>query len=93
MFRTALICCTLIALSVTGCGESPVGSGVKGTVTFNGQPLDQGSIEFSPAAGQKTYSGGPIKDGQYSIPADQGLEPARYDAAHFIDRGERPGDQ
>jgi hypothetical protein len=88
--RALLICCVSIAWAMSGCGEPPVGSVVKGTVTFNGQPLDQGSIEFSPAAGQKTYSGGAIKDGQYSLPADQGLEPGLYDVRISSTEGKSP---
>jgi hypothetical protein len=56
-----------------------VGQPITGIVTFQGKPLDQGTIEFAPAAGQKTYSGGEIKNGQYSLPAAQGLEPGAYD--------------
>jgi hypothetical protein len=41
--------------------------------------LDQGTIEFVPTAGQATHSGGRVKDGQYSVPAEQGLQPGPYD--------------
>ena len=73
---TLVVACGVLC----GCDAAePVGNPVSGTVTFQGQPLDQGSIQFSPAAGQGTFSGGPITDGQYSVPAEQGLEPGMYD--------------
>jgi hypothetical protein len=78
MSRTGLVFCAAVAWTLCGCGEPPTGNPVTGRVTFQGQPLDQGSIEFSPAAGQGTVSGGMIRDGQYTIPADSGLEPGLY---------------
>ena len=35
-------------------------------------------ILFSPAEGQGTLSGGPIKDGRYVVPAESGLAPGKY---------------
>jgi hypothetical protein len=51
---------------------------VHGEVTFQGKPLDQGVIVFSPAEDQATLSGGPIKDGRYAVPAESGLAPGKY---------------
>lgn len=69
-FMTAVLLC--------GCGGEPAGSSVYGEVTFQGKPLDQGMIIFSPAEGQGTLSGGPIKDGRYTVPAESGLAPGKY---------------
>jgi hypothetical protein len=55
------------------------GKPVTGQVTFQGKPLDQGTISFSPTAGQGTFSGGQIKGGQYSISAEHGLAPGLYE--------------
>jgi hypothetical protein len=77
--RRHLACCLGIAFFVGGCSEPPPGLPISGTVTFRGQPLDLGTIEFAPAAGQATFSGGAIKEGQYSIPAENGLKPGEYD--------------
>ena len=70
----------LSALAFTGCSaEEPAGLTVSGNVTLKGQPLDQGTIEFSPAAdGPGSFSGAPIKDGKYEIPALSGLQPGKY---------------
>lgn len=90
----------LSAVSLTGCGgEEPAGNPVTGTVTFQGKPLDQGSIEFSPAAGQGTMSGATITNGEYTIPAESGLKPGKYDVrissvegGATVDPNEMPGE-
>lgn len=83
MFRSASRCCQCfflaVAVSLAGCGgEEETGNVITGNVTFQGQPLDQGSIEFSPAAGQSTMSGAPITNGTYTIPASAGLAAGKY---------------
>jgi hypothetical protein len=35
-------------------------------------------IVFAPAEEQATFSGGPIKDGRYVVPAENGLAPGKY---------------
>jgi hypothetical protein len=69
---------SLIALGGCGADDGKIGNPVSGSITLHGQPLDQGTIEFLPAAGQGTYSGGPIKEGRYSVPGENGLEPGMY---------------
>ena len=52
---------------------------VSGTVTFDGQPLSQGRIQFEPASAEaKIPAGGEITDGRYSIPRDQGPTSGDY---------------
>ena len=80
MFSVSVLRLALItALVLSGCGGKESGIPVSGEVTFQGRPLDQGSIEFSPAEGQGTISGAPIMNGRYEIPADHGLQPGKYD--------------
>ncbi len=57
-----------------GCGGSgPPRGEVQGTVTFNGTPLESGSIAFTPIEGTKGPStGGRISDGAYHIPENEG---------------------
>jgi len=46
---------------------------VVGDVSWNGTPIEDGSIDFIPVAGTGGPSvGAPIKDGKYSVPADKG---------------------
>lgn len=75
----AFLCCILTLLS--GCGkDNPLGRlPISGKVTFQGQPLATGDIEFAPVDPLgKTKAGATIVDGEYSIEADAGLVPGIY---------------
>lgn len=78
-----LLCVCLVAAGMCGCADSrPKRYAVSGEVKWKGKPLDQGAITFlaeDPALGSS--GGAMIKDGQYSIPAAQGLLPGRYKVA------------
>ena len=51
----------------------------RATVTFDGQPLAQGRIQFEPASPEaKIAAGGEINEGKFSIPRDQGPTPGDY---------------
>jgi hypothetical protein len=63
---------------LAGCGDPNGRQGIAGTVTFKGQPLDMGNIEFQPAGGERTQAGAPIRNGRYSISRRQGLVPGSY---------------
>jgi hypothetical protein len=60
-----------------GCG-GPVRRAVAGSVTLDGQPLEEALILFVPldAGGRKT--GSPIAAGRYEMGQDVGLLPGRY---------------
>lgn len=49
----------------TGCGPEPVVGEVSGTITFDGKPIEKGSISFTPANGQGPSGGGEIVGGKY----------------------------
>jgi hypothetical protein len=71
----------IAALLLCGCGGgNELGRhAISGTVTFQGQPLDHGLIEFSPAAmADGVQSGSAIADGKYEIIEDYGLPPGKY---------------
>ena len=69
--------CCLVLLA--GCGPGDPRLAVSGTVTFKGQPLNQGRIEFHPPENKGTMSGAVIQNGRYEIPRDTGLAPATYE--------------
>jgi len=67
----------LLALFLAGCGQrgysGPRRYPLTGKVTFDGQPVDWGSISFLPqAGGEQRVSGGVIENGSYSVTEEQG---------------------
>lgn len=70
-----------VAVLVGGCGG---GDGLKreavsGKVTFNGKPLEQGTIQFLPTQGdQNAGAWGQIVDGAYSIGTSEGPAAGEY---------------
>lgn len=58
----------VLMMAVMGCsggGDDLVT--VTGSVSFNGQPVETGTIQFTPADGQGSPVGGEIADGSFSI--------------------------
>ena len=74
LHRAACFFCFLAAmLTLTSCGDNNVAV-VKGTVTFDGKSIEQGSINFFPVDGTKAGTAGTtIKNGQYSLTVPIGL--------------------
>jgi hypothetical protein len=67
-----------VACVVAGCAGSKRGS-LEGRVTFDGQPVDDGSIRLVPAGDTKApVVGAVITDGEYVIEAEKGPVPGRY---------------
>jgi hypothetical protein len=58
---------------------------VHGEVTFDGKPLEQGSILFSSVVGTTPMvaTGSPIKNGKFSLPAEKGLIPDQTYSVQF----------
>lgn len=74
----------LTSVGFAGCGEADTHGRlpVSGKVTFQGSPLNQGSIEFvSKDGGQQT--GATIENGKYSVPGRHGLPPGTYTVRIF----------
>ena len=58
-----------------------------GTATFNGEPIDLGSISLIPAGGGGRASGGVITDGKYVIPEIKGPNAGTYRVeVHWLKR-------
>jgi hypothetical protein len=68
----------LLTLSLTGCGHSPNGVNIKGTVTFDGKPLPSGSITVEPANGKGAAATAEIKDGAFSFSRIHDLKKGEY---------------
>jgi hypothetical protein len=74
-----IVVCAAILLPLTGCGSEGGGVAVTGKVTFEGQPIEEGSIQFVPQTGTEGPSAGAsIKEGTYSIPRESGPVPGSY---------------
>jgi len=58
-----LACSALLA--ICGCSDGKVI--VRGVVTVDGQPIDEGMISLEPVDGQGPTTGGVIKDGKYEL--------------------------
>jgi hypothetical protein len=89
MQRAACLASLAFALSTCGCGsEVPQGIPVSGTVSYQGAPLDHGSIEFAPVGDEGIFSGAPIVAGTYEIPEENGLTAGEYEVRISSSSGE-----
>ena len=77
---SGVLCLTILLPMVTGCGHRvPQRAAVAGSVTFDGRPLEQGSILFVPVEGvQGIAAGGRIEHGQYRLSATDGPMAGRH---------------
>jgi hypothetical protein len=72
-------------LFAAGCQDNPLGRrSVSGQVRFAGKPLEKGTIDFRPIAGNRSVaSGARITSGGYTIVTRQGLPPGKYEVRIF----------
>ena len=74
MERIAKVLVVAFSAALAGCGSANMP--VWGEITFDGKPLDSGTIEFIPVDGTPGPStGGTITDGQYDVPQPVGPRP------------------
>lgn len=70
-----LVCVAACLLFITGCGgaqDAPSTVKVEGTVTFDGEPLSEGSIVFDPTDGKGGSSAGGIENGKFTFDSQLG---------------------
>ena len=72
--RIALLLSLLVCVCA-GCDDTLFT--VTGDVTFDGKPVQTGSIVFEPADGNSATAGGKIENGRYSISGKDGLSPGK----------------
>jgi hypothetical protein len=67
----------VLSVSLAGCGGSAASA--TGTVTYDGTPIDDGTINFVPekSDGRKPV-GEKITNGKYEIPSGRGLAAGKY---------------
>src|SRR4051812_8659324 len=75
----AVLALFLAFLGLAGCGSAGGRVPVQGSVTYKGEPVDNGTISFVATEGgrEAASAGGDIKDGKYSIDAERGPKPGK----------------
>jgi hypothetical protein len=88
----AMLLCTLAG---GGCGGGDEllskRCSVTGTVTFDGQPVENGQIIFTPKGKEGSVAGALIEDGEYFIPRDKGPVAGRHSVS--ITASRKTGEQ
>ncbi len=77
-----LVSLAMVVLAFTGCGSEPAYKGplripLSGKVTFDGAPMDGGTIAFI-AVGKGNPAGGSITAGTYTVSEEQGANAGPY---------------
>lgn len=68
----AALCAGLLLSS--GCGDTGNRQAIEGTVTIDGQPLDEGQITFLPQEGTEgPTAGAPVHNGKFVVAQEQGV--------------------
>jgi len=80
--RSLLLALAGLCFSV-GCGPDRPYEGASrfsltGKVTFDGKPVDGGSISFIPTTESNRVSGAPISQGIYTVPEEKGANAGEY---------------
>ena len=64
-------------LLAAGCG-GPDQAALKGKVTLDGAPVENGSITFYSTGPDGGKAAAPIQNGEYAVPTDRALKPGTY---------------
>ena len=93
---TALMVAAAVVVCSFGCGKSDPfeRQPLKGFITWEGEPIQFGSITLEPAEGQPAGAMAPIRNGAFEIAREAGPSPGKYAVwLHAYDHaGERPTD-
>ena len=75
-----LLAVAVLALVGLGCSSDSDRSNVKGAVSYNGEPVDDGGIGFLPEDGSAAQfrATGEIVDGHYDLDSKRGPVPGKY---------------
>ena len=84
-----MIAAIALSASLSGCGDDgPAKYAVSGTVTYKGEPIQDGEIAFYPVDGKGPPGGGPITDGHYDVEVTQGEKRVQFNGERDTGRTE-----
>lgn len=66
IWQQAVGLAVLFVFTLAGCSGSSLGT-LNGTVTWNGEPLKEGTVNFIPTDGTSSTASAPIKDGRFTV--------------------------
>ena len=78
--KFSLLCLALMTLQGCGGSDEVEKHQVTGTVTYNGKPIEKGSITFDPADNQGVAAMGGIENGQFTAEVPPGEKILRISA-------------
>ncbi len=79
MAKLSKLLLAVLLYFLSGCSAENQRHPIQGEITFKGQPVTEGSIQFHPLVPTEGYlEGAMIQAGRYSISAQKGLIPGRY---------------
>jgi hypothetical protein len=81
---TAGLVLVALAVAAGGCGKSDGKVPVRGSVSLDGEPLEQGRIELIPSDGKGTTTGAEILDGDFQLRADPGPKTVHITAQKVV---------
>jgi hypothetical protein len=64
--QITLLACTVLVVAITGCARDEL-LDVSGRVSFDGTPVQDGTISFRPSDGAGPTAGGLVVDGHYAL--------------------------
>jgi len=69
---TIMVLSFVLVIASGGCGQRDPHVSVSGLVTVNGEPIEEGMIQFVPVDGRTAEGGGRIQDGRFDAKVPPG---------------------
>lgn len=83
----------LLVSFVAACARPEPGCLVQGTVTFDGAPIERGSVIFMAVDNKTTAGGGTIEDGRYALRVLPGPKRVMISASRQVAGGDLHGEK